>query len=360
MSDEGQKDQLVLEAGASPALVESVKQFSKTLNLEEDTGIKVVPNPDEPVSATPEVEMNLDEEQKPEEKKTPETTETEGEDDQTEAPDEPGKIKVTFRGKDRELTQNDVAAALGRAESNQKKAEQLSNSDEYKLGVIAKAAKDGDKGAQKKLQQMLIEFTGAGDADGLTDNLDEVKPDFDEDKVMKDNASKQEWDDAFSDVSEGVDFQKNLDIVSSDLKGRMPAKVFDTFWNRPDTRRTMYDLVAVGRMDEVMDAFDQNLEKLPFADQLEIERDPDQWGSLFAKTVRTLNAQSGKAASTEEKAASNTDDGSGSQGNPEEVTVSSGNRGRTPRTAQDEGTPDFDRMTPQEFRAWKIKHNLPV
>jgi hypothetical protein len=367
MSENGQ-NQIAVEEGASPELLASVRAFSKELSGSEADEFTTVANPDikqeEPVE-----DINLDapvepkkEEPKPDAKDDKEPAKDDGEDGGETTPETPSApIKVMFRGKERELSANDIVAALGRAEASQKKADTLSKSDEYKLGVIMKAAQEGDKGAQKKLQKMLVDFTGAEDVDGMIDNLEDINDEFDENAKLNEQADKDKWDEAFSDVSEGVDYKKNLDIVETDLRARILAKVYDEFWGRPDTRRTMYNLVATGQMSEIMDMFDQNLAKLPFKEQLDIERDPDQWGSLFTKTVRERNASLANRGSAGGQSDSNTDDGSKTKSRSAVSSVSSGTRGRNPQNAQD-GEPDFYELAkdPAKFDEWKRKNGLPV
>ena len=362
--------QITVEEGASPELMARVKSFAAAEAETENSNITMIPNPDAEVPAIPEVDIDLSKEDDPAPAEEPkgeqkaeelkddpkaeptETDETDETDTQT--------VKVTFRGKERELTPNDISAALGRADASQKKADKLQGSEEYKMGLLMTAAKGGDKSAQKKLQKLLVEYTGVETPDDMIDNLEEVDGDFDEESVLQKKEEELAFDDAFSDVEGGVDFQKNMDIVSTDLKGRMPAKVFDAYWAKPDTRRTMYDLVALGRLDELMDAFDQNLAKLPFREQLYLEKDPDEWGELFAKTVREQNASRAKAPTGQGQSDSNTDAGSTTEGKSAEDSVSRGTRGRSPQNAQSSEETDFFKMTPQQFAAWKRERGLPT
>ena len=271
----------------------------------------------------------------------------------TESPD--AKITVRMKGKDRELTYSDIRSAVGREESFQKKHDLMTKSDEQKLGTLMVAAQGGDKSAQKKVQKMLQTMTGAEDGMELDEKLEDVSDEFDESAILKDNEEKAAWSDSFADVENEVDYQENLDIVQTDLKARVPAKVFDTFWEMPHTRRTMYDLVALGRLDELMDVFDQNLEKFSFEKRHEIKNDPDQWGSLFAETVREQNAQLKQKTNT---APTPQTADLGSPPSPSAMdSVSSGNTGRNPAKAQ-EGAPDFINMSPEELDKWKLDHGM--
>lgn len=151
------------------------------------------------------------------------------------------ELPINFKGKSRKLKLQDIRSLLPREETFQRKFDNLSKSDELRLGTLMKAAQGGDKNAQKKVQKLLIDMTGAKDADGMLDNLEEVEGEFDEEKLLVDQRAKDDEDLHFSDVKDEVDFKDNLAIVETDLQKRMPPKIFKSYWKEPSSRRTMYE-----------------------------------------------------------------------------------------------------------------------
>lgn len=395
MSEDQSVDKIVVEEGVSSDLQARIEKFAEQ-DLKQAEGmpnIEIVPNPDNP---TPEEQSEVSfgvaetKESPPKEDTKAEETpskpeegsgaeETQGTpaidglneflsssklseqellDKLLDSPD--AKLSVTIKGKPREITYSDIRSMMGREESFQKKHDLLMKSDEQRLGTLMLAAKNGDKGAQKKVQGLLKDMTGASDGGEIDEKLEDVEDKFDEDKAIQEKTDKAAWDEVFLDVKNDVDYQENLDIVQSDLKARVPSKIYDAYWNNPHTRRTMYDLVALDRVDEILNAFEENLAGMSIEKQLEIESDPEQWGTLFSKTVRMQNASKKQAGATGANP-SNTDTGS-QPGKSSMDSVSSGDQGRNPAKAQ-EGTPDFMEMIKKNdgsFQKWKEKHGLPI
>lgn len=369
---EGQDpNMLTIEAGAPADLIQRVKDFGQTLkqDTEGQSNVQFVKNPDAPGLEIPQIAPVKKEENatapetkteaKAPEAKAPTKTEEKPTGDQSGETNLDTKLKISFEGKERELSASDVQAAMGRAKSFQKRNDDLMKGEELKLGTLMVAAQGGDVKAQKKLQGMLLKMTKAEDGRDLDEKLEEVEDDFDADKIIKSKTDeakdKAEWDESFGDVENNVDYKQNLDIVETDLRGQMPAKVFNTFWARPDTRRAMYNLVSTGRMEELLGAFAEKVSTLPFSDKIKIETDPDFYGAAFTAVVKEQNALQVNASKAEGAPPNN---GNGSPPAKSAISsVSPGTQGKTPAKA-DEGLPDFEKMTFEELDKWKLAHGL--
>ena len=253
------------------------------------------------------------------------------------------KFKVKMNGKSREMDYSDIKNHLSRETTFQKKYDEANKSDEMKMGTLVAAAKGGDKGAQKKLQGLLKEFTGAEDVDDMNDKLNDVEGTFDEEAGLIKKRNEVEFETEFADVKGDVDYEANVATIQGDIKDRMPAKIWERYWNSPADRKSMYALAASGRADLLLDTFQSEVDSLPLEKQLELAGDPDMYGVAFLSMINRLNAKSTK------------------QG--EETTevdnlnaVSSGTKPAS--RAQASETPDFDKMTSQEFKAWQVKNGL--
>ena len=257
-----------------------------------------------------------------------------------------GQDTFTFKvkGKDQEFTHDQIRHALSREDTFQKKYNDIEQSEAYRLGVLMSAAKEGNKGAQKKLKDMLVGFTGASDDDSMLDSLDSVDETFDENEATEKKRYESSMEASFSDVKDSVDFEKNIGIVQSELKELMPEKVWESYWDDPEARRTMYDLVASGRMTELMETFNRELESLPLVEQVKIKRDPDWYGDLFVAVVKQQNARQ-------------VDKSNKDQGPTEADAVSTGELSRSKSATSDPG-PNFDNMTSAEFAEWKRKNGI--
>ena len=119
-------------------------------------------------------------------------------------------------------------------------------------------------------------------------------------------------------MKDDVDYEENLNKISSDLKSRMPAKVWEHYNSAPDTRRTMYDLIKSGRTDEIFEALNGELGKLPLGERVKAKADPEFYGMMVVEVINDLNARRDQPAETTE-----TSDNSGLD------AVSTGNSSRT-------------------------------
>lgn len=236
------------------------------------------------------------------------------------------KIKVTIKGKEKELTLEQVKSALGR----QEKYDQLLKSEELELGKLAAAARKGDEEAKAKLQEML-----GGPASE------------DEDPSEEDDSQEEEDDDQayFAEVKKDVDFKENLSKMNTALRSRMPVKVWESYNASPAHRKAMYDLVKSGRSDDLLDQLDSILADMPITRQIEIESDPDSWGDMFLAVVRRDNAKK------KTKEGGRSADASGID------SVSSGKKGKVKSDAPPKA-PDFMSMSSKEFNEYKIKMGL--
>lgn len=287
-------------------------------------------------------EMEATPEQEPDEAPPEqETVEAPPEQEPVEAPPEPKDDGLTFKikGEDKKFSMDQIRNTLSREETFQKKFNKMSSSDEYKFGVLMSAAQSGDKGAQKTLLAKMVEFTGAKDGDQMLNQMEEVTEEFNTEEKLQAKASQEEFDDFFDEVKGDVDFEDTLGKIKTDLKARMPEKVFNSYWNKAGERRVMYDLQKSGRADELFSAFEDQLSDLPLLERAKIKTDPDLYGALFVEVVKSQNAKQGNRPS--EPSVTPMD------------SVSSGNRSHS--APADNTTPDWDNMTPEEFKKAEAK-----
>ena len=252
-----------------------------------------------------------------------------------ETSDTPFVFKV--KGEDREFTRDQIKYIVSREETFQKKFTKLESSDEYKLGVLMAAAKQGDKGAQKRLRSELLEMVTDGDIDSLEDVMDE----YDGDKNLDKRKAEAELEEVFSEVKSDIDYEETLAKIDTDLKPRMPEKVFKKYNDTPAERRVMYDLIKSGRTDEVFDALDGEFQKLPLAERVRIKNDPDMYGSLVFEVIQDLNAQRQQKGAKVD------------QGNSDLDSVSTGNGSH--RVEKESPAPDFANMSKEDFLEYERK-----
>jgi len=259
--------------------------------------------------------------------------------------EKPQTFKVMLHGKERSMTENDIKSAMGKLEKLQKLGKTANDSEEMKLGTLTVAAKNGDKGAQKKLRDMLK--TSLGDDD--MDDLDDVTTTFDEDSALQDSIKEDEFEVQFLDVKDGVDFKDNMAKIENELKAKMPLKVWESYFEAPETRRTLYDLVASGRMDELLTQLEDALATLPINKQIEVETNPELYGQYFMTVLKRSNAELSKAG-TDTK-------GTGDDGDSTDDGLDSVSTGKKGRASGKDSKPEIDwaNMTKEEFRAEKSK-----
>jgi len=291
-------DEAVLESDASPELQAEFAAFQKE-------------------EAPPEeVETTL--ETPSEEPEVPEAEPSEPED----------PYSFTIKGEEKAYTKDQLKHVLSREETFQQKANNLEKSDEYKMGILFREAKGGDATAQKALKHLLGEMADL-------DTLDEVEGDFDVDKKHEDVLEQSKTDEHFVDVKDDVDYQDTMDKIQTDLKAKMPAKVFESYWENASTRRVMYDLEKSGRAEELLSAFDDELNKLSTYERANVKSSPDLYGNLF---VEVLNSQNAAQKTPSEKPAEKS----------AMSAVSSGNGSRS--VVEDDSNPDWENMSSEEFR----------
>lgn len=265
----------------------------------------------------------------------------------TEETKEVNPLEFTVGGKTREYTAHEIKSALGR----QRKLDEVMGSSEYKMGLLIKAAESGDKGAQKKMQELLVKFTDSEDADGMVDKLEEEKGEFDEEGKAKEQLNKVSEDEFFADVKDSVDYEDNLAKIDSSLKPRIPEKLFNQFSANPSAKRAMYDLVASGRMETLLNAFELELNALPLEKRLDVLSDPETYGREFTNLVKRENAKQTQPQTTEQK---QSEDNS----NSDLDAVSTAPSGRTNNQTPSE--PDFEKMTDAEFDQFRRDNGLTV
>lgn len=250
--------EMIIEDDVSPADAELARSLLTSAPPEdaEKSGEQVVEDPNKDVKATEEEESK----------------------------DEGGhkdSLKFTVKGEEKEYTREQLQHLLSREQTFQQKYEGLRNSDEYKQLLALRAAKEGDKGARKQILQQLKEME-----DDL-DSLDEVEDTFDADKKI----SQDSFEEAFEDVKGDVDYQETLDKINTDLKSRIPEKVFQTYYDAPDTRRTMYDLIKSGRTEEVFQGVEEALSQLSLGERVKAKADPEFYGMVVVEVINDLNAR---------------------------------------------------------------------
>ena len=328
MSDQ---DNLVIEDGFVPD-PEVMQQLEDDAKLEANTSGAT----ETPPEKVPEPTKEPDE-------KEPETTEEPEASAETDTPKAEG-IEITLGGETKHYKAHEIKSALGR----QRKLDELMKSDEYKMGKLMKAAQDGDSKAQKKLQGLLVGFTGAEDAEGMVDKLEDVEGEFNEDEKVQEEVKQADFDVVFDDVKDDVDFKDNLAKIDTDLKAVIPKKIFESYIANPEAKRVMYDLVASGRAESLISAFNAEIDQLPLEKRLDIQTDPDLYASEFTRVVRSVNAKE-QASNKEEPAKTEESDS-------DLDAVSKGGTARTqPKTSSE---PDFDSMTTEEFNKYAAKHGI--
>jgi hypothetical protein len=289
--------------------------------------------------------------EEPLEKKLEDPKAEEGSTEQSEQQKEPTEqnekqnnpFEFTVNGETREYTAHEIKSALGR----QKKMNEVLGSEEYKMGLLMKAAQDGDKKAQKQLQEHLVRFTGSEDAEDMLDNLQYETAEFDADSKAEEKKREAEFEAAFSDVKDAVDYQENLAKIDTVLKPHIPEKIFDSFFADPADRRTLYDLAASGNGPQLISAFNQFVGGLSPEKQLEVKTDRNAFVQAIELTVQQMSNAS-KAASQ------------GSQGEADEssdldaVSTKASSRTANPKSSQ----PDWASMSAEEFRQYQVKMGL--
>lgn len=258
---------------------------------------------------------------------------------------DPSPFEFTVGGETKEYSAHEIKSALGR----QRKLDETLRSEQFKLGTLMKAAQGGDATAQKKVQNMLVKMTGSDDADGMLEKLEDEKGEFDEDKVAEKQAVEAEFDSAFADVKDSVDYAENLAIMDGSLKARIPEALFNEFNSAPQAKRAMYNLVASGRMDHLLTAFEQKISALPHEKRQKIQTDPELYGQEFLLVVEQDNARIAKADKPSPKKAVEQDDGMGA------VSTSPSNR-----IDLKPSEPDFENMSDKEFDAYRRKNGITV
>lgn len=260
---------------------------------------------------------------------------------------ESNPFEFTVGGETKEYSAHEIKSALGR----QRKLDATLKSDQYKLGTLMVAAKNGDASAQKKVQEMLVSMTGADDADGMLEKLEEEKPEFDEDKEADKLAEEAEFDAMFEDVKDNVDYSENLAIINGSLKAKIPETIFDEMNSAPQSRRAMYNLVASGRMEHLLSAFEQHVSTLPHEKRQKIQTDASAYGDEFLLVVQQDNARISEADKpSQTKKEEPVDDGL------DAVSTAPNARINKPTSKE----PDFDNMTQAEFDAFRRKKGITV
>jgi hypothetical protein len=191
--------------------------------------------------------------------------------------------ELTFKvkGEDKNYTKDQLQHYLSREQTFQQKYESLRNSEDYKQLVALQAAREGDKGAQKLILDQL-----KGMEEDL-DSLSEVEETFDVDKKVEATSMEE----AFSDVKGEVDYEETLDKISTNLKSKMPEKVWSAYNEDPVHRRTMYDLIKSGKDGEILNSVNEAINQLPLGERVKAKADPEFYGMLVVEVVNDLNAQ---------------------------------------------------------------------
>ena len=255
------------------------------------------------------------------------------------------KFKIKVNGKEKEMDYGDIKSHLSRETTFQKKYNQLETSDEYRLGMLMAAATAGDKAAIKQVKEQLVKAMGSSDDDDFLDKLSEVEGEYNAEAELEKRKESTKFDDAFMDVKDEVDYEDNIDIINSVLKGFIPPKIFEVYWENPADRRNMYDLAASGQLEGLLAQFQADLSELSYEKRLEVKSDPDLYSAAFLDSV---NRMANNATAEQPKPESSGDDGLSS--------VSSGTRGKQKPTEPQ--VPDFLTMTSDEFAEYKRKNGL--
>ena len=253
------------------------------------------------------------------------------------------KIKVPLNGRERKMNILDLNVAVERGAQFQQKYDKLSSSDEMKFGTLMAAAKSGDKEATKKVLNILKDSSKSEDMDALLDSVEKVEGNFDEEKTLKEQEAKDKEDQYFPEsVINSVDYEKHLTTMKTDLRGPIPAKVFDAYHENPETRKIMYDLVAQGIHGAAMDKFYEWYDEISPTEQSRLDNDPAAWGTAFEgvfEAMKRKNKNAPKKAGTEEPA------------EPMD-SVSDGSKGRSRKPPAAKSVHDMDS---KQFAAYKAK-----
>lgn len=344
----------IVQGNVTPEIRETLKKVQAE---GEGENIQTIPEPENDKLAQNK-EVNLDQKKadppkteegkKPDESNKSETDEGEKLEENKKGA-EPHRFKVTIGGEEKELTYHEIKSAIGRSSALQKQLNQMNSSEEMKLGTLMAAAKSGDKKAGKKAHDMLVAAFGKESAEDLIDELSGVEGDFDEGQKLSEREKEAQFDQFFDDVKDDVDFETHMTTVNESFPGRVPAKVFEAYNNEPHLRRTMYDLAASGRADEILSAVDAEINSLPFEKQLEVRSNPDLYGDAFFLVVNKLNAsKQAKKEKTEDPEKDALD------------SISGGNESRRSEVATPQGeVPDFLKMSAKEFAEYKEKAGIP-
>ena len=249
-----------------------------------------------------------------------------------------GSYKFDIKGEEKEFSRKDLVNMLSREDTFQKKFNSLSQGEEYKLGVLMKAAQDGDKSAQKAVYEQLKSLS-----EDVTD-LESVEEEFDTEKAVEKQNEDNQFDEVFADVKGDVDYEDTLSKIESDLKGKMSPEVYDSYYQGAETRKVMYDLVKSGKTEEVFGALNEELSKLPLVDRVKIKKDPDMFGDLVVEVVNDLYAQP-------------KDTGKKDSGKSNLEAVSTGNRSHSQPSKDDTQIDWLDLMKndPKKFREMEAK-----
>lgn len=184
--------------------------------------------------------------------------------------------------------------------TSQQMYDRVIGSQEYKMGLLVKAAEDGDKGAQKELLNTLVKMTSAQDADDLLDQMDSVDDEVDKDKLFDTAMADEDLERVFGDVKNNVDFEANLTRVKSEVAEFMPKDLFDEAWSTDAERRAMYDLVSSGAFDHIAPRFQELMSRLPAEERKEIEGDLELYGKALIEVMEIVKEENGLSAGTEQ------------------------------------------------------------
>lgn len=248
---------------------------------------------------------------------------------------EPNPFEFTVKGETRDYTAHEIKSALGR----QNKLDETLRSDPYKMGLLMDAAKGGDVKAQRKVQDMLTKFTGADDADGMLEKLEGEEGEFNEDEQAEEAADQEDMNAMFEDVAKDVDYAENMAKMNGSLKARIPDALFEEFNSAPQSRRAMYNLVASGRMNSLLEAFDTEVAAMPLEKQRKVQTDSTFYGEQFLLVVNRENAKSAEPEKTSQ--------GKAKESNTGLDAVSNTASTRVPKTKSSE--PDWANMSDEEF-----------
>lgn len=228
--------------------------------------------------------------------------------------------------------------------------------DHGELIAMHRAAKGGDKSAQKAMVELVQSLSGSKDGDELLDSLDSIEEKFDAEAEVLKAEEAQDAKDIFADLDEeGVDYQPVLDNIPYELRNIVPPNLIEDFMGSRGAQRVLYDLVTSPDRPLFESKFQDLLGSLSPDKRLEVKGDPRQFELLFyeaaMEVAKDRDANSGQSSpnsqQTEEKIP---------PGRRADALVSDGtqSRGRTTKPAM----PDFDGMSKQEFAEYQREHGL--